>query len=559
MGVFCATVALIHLKHQAALTTDNHATRDANHLLELIVGGFPEAASLQSSEETGRFVIRNDAGETIGSALTTMPACRDIVGFSGPTNVLIALDAGDRLVQALVLSSGDTQEHVDTILSSAFFEVMIGQEIEELFDGSRVDVVSGATLTSLAIVESIQLVARGSDKRLQPRNSIRFPEPVHIRQVEALLPEAATLERNELGEWVAFDRQGAVVGSILRTVPAADSIVGYQGPTDTLVVADKTGRIIGIVVGESFDNEPYVGYVRDDRYYLKLFNGKTVSNLAESSVEEMRIEGVSGATMTSVAVSEGVFQAAQEQVALELKQAQANQEPAVRSNGMVQLLLVRNLSTLLLVCIAVLVGLSRLKRHRSFRVAFQLLLIVWLGLVNGDLVSQAYLLGLAENGLSTRLLGGMMLLTAASLILPIVTGKNVYCAHICPHGAVQQIVRNRLPWKIRLSGRLQFTLKAFPVLLLIWILAISLLRLPYSAVDVEPFDAWVWYVAGAATIVVAVVGLVASLFVPMAYCRYGCPTGTLLNYLRSSSRSGWSRRDTIGCVLLVAACAMYYG
>ena len=79
--------------------------------------------------------------------------------------------------------------------------------------------------------------------------------------------------------------------------------------------------------------------------------------------------------------------------------------------------------------------------------------------------------------------------------------------------------------------------------------------LPFSLVDIEPFDAWVFYVAGWATITIAVIGLVASLFVPMAYCRYGCPTGAVLGYLRFHSRSDrWTRRDwvALGLVLFAA-------
>src|SRR5207247_3743067 len=60
----------------------------------------------------------------------------------------------------------------------------------------------------------------------------------------------------------------------------------------------------------------------------------------------------------------------------------------------------------------------------------------------------------------------------------------------------------------------------------------------------EPFDAWVWRAAGAVTLVIAGVGLAASLFIPQAYCRFGCPTGALLNFIRSAgSADHWGRRD----------------
>jgi polyferredoxin len=104
-------------------------------------------------------------------------------------------------------------------------------------------------------------------------------------------------------------------------------------------------------------------------------------------------------------------------------------------------------------------------------------------------------------------------------------------------------------------------LALLPALLLGWVLIVAVAHLPFSLVDIEPFDAYVIRVAGWATITVALVGLAASLFVPMAYCRFGCPTGALLEHLRYNARSGrLTRRDAfaIGC-LLVAAAVHFFG
>jgi hypothetical protein len=38
----------------------------------------------------------------------------------------------------------------------------------------------------------------------------------------------------------------------------------------------------------------------------------------------------------------------------------------------------------------------------------------------------------------------------------------------------------------------------------------------------------------------------------MAYCRFGCPTGAVLDYIGSGGKS-WSRRDTFVLVLVVAS------
>jgi hypothetical protein len=75
----------------------------------------------------------------------------------------------------------------------------------------------------------------------------------------------------------------------------------------------------------------------------------------------------------------------------------------------------------------------------------------------------------------------------------------------------------------------------------------------------EPFDAWLIRVAGWGTITVAVVGLIASLFVPMAYCRYGCPTGALLKFVRYAGHGDtFGRRDTAALLLVAAAAVMRF-
>ena len=67
----------------------------------------------------------------------------------------------------------------------------------------------------------------------------------------------------------------------------------------------------------------------------------------------------------------------------------------------------------------------------------------------------------------------------------------------------------------------------------------------------EPFAAYILRSAGLATLTVAAVGLVASFFVPQAYCRFGCPTGALLNFVRARGAADrFSRRDAVALFLV---------
>ena len=160
-----------------------------------------------------------------------------------------------------------------------------------------------------------------------------------------------------------------------------------------------------------------------------------------------------------------------------------------------------------------------------------------------------------ENGAAWRFAPGMFLLVAAALLVPLLAGKQVYCHQLCPHGAAQQLLKNRLPkkWRLGIPPRLAVVLRAVPYLLLLFVIVVGVRQLGFNLVSIEPFDAYLIKVAGWATITIAVVGLVASLFIPMAYCRYGCPTGAMLNFLWAGGRPDkFSRRDglALACLLL---------
>jgi hypothetical protein len=361
---------------------------------------------------------------------------------------------------------------------------------------------------------------------------------------------AAAIEPDPVNarQWQVRDADGAAIGSILRTSPAADTILGYQGPTETLIGVDRSGRVVGIRLAKSYDNPEYVDYVREDAYFLGLFSDMSLSELAALDVELAEIEGVSGATMTSMAVANGVVAAAGNAV----RQATRTQTRAPR-----RIWLTRDTGTIIVVLAGLAVALTPLRGKKTVRTGFRLLVIVYLGLINGDMVSQALIAGWAQNGVPWQSATGLVVLTTAALLVPLTSGRNAYCTHLCPHGAAQQLLKNRLPRQVRLPRKLAMALRTLPVLLLVWCVAVATVPLPFSLVDIEPFDAWVFQVAGWATMTVAVVGLTASLVVPMAYCRYGCPTGSMLKFLcRNAASDRWQKRDWAALGLVVLAIAL---
>ena len=89
---------------------------------------------------------------------------------------------------------------------------------------------------------------------------------------------------------------------------------------------------------------------------------------------------------------------------------------------------------------ALVMSFTSLRGHRWSRIAWQLLLVGYVGMVNHDLLSLALLGGWAANGLALKAAPGLVLLAAAALLVPWTTRRQLYCHQICPHGAARQLL-----------------------------------------------------------------------------------------------------------------------
>jgi thiamine biosynthesis lipoprotein len=143
----------------------------------------------------------------------------------------------------------------------------------------------------------------------------------------------------------------------------------------------------------------------------------------------------------------------------------------------------------------------------------------------------------------------LALLAAVALLVPWATRRQIYCHQLCPHGAAQEWLGRFRKLRLRLPLSLVNRLKFLPALLLAGAVVIGLVRPRFDLAALEPFDAWALRGTILVTVVIAAAGLVASAFVPMAYCRFGCPTGALLKFIRTTgSGDRFGLRDA-GAVL----------
>lgn len=553
LAVVAAIAWMVHATHERRVSR-THAVDLAAVSLDILQRHLPEAAAIGEPSfgvGGGRDVV-DAAGNRIGTILRTSPAGDSAIGFSGPTDVLVVCDANLRVTSVEILSSRDTRDHVRAIeRDPKFLASLAGRSLDELAGLSphAVDAVAGSTLTSMAIVDAIV-------RRLgREGNQSRFVKEPGLDDVKLLFPDATSVDR-EVGEssvLLVRAADGSSPGFCLRTSPAADRVIGYQGPTDAIVGFDTESRVVGVAVLASFDNEPYVGYVRDDEAFRGLWSGMPIAELVGLDPAAHGVEGVSGATMTSQAVAEGIVRAARE---WQERIPPRHSRPAFLL-GWLQSVEPPQWGAIGLMLVGVVTAFTSLRGTWFGRTALPLVVLLYLGFGAGALISLAQLLGWSQAGIPA----GAVVLTVLTLIAiatPVTARRNVYCSHLCAHGAAQQLILRVAKPKGHFPRRLRPWLTVLPWVLLAVALVAVVIPLPIAIVDLEPFDAYLPLIAGIPALVIFIVSLVASLRYPMAYCRYGCPTGALLDHLRLNRKSGtFTWRDGLLLACLIVASTVY--
>lgn len=398
-------------------------------------------------------------------------------------------------------------------------------------------------LYRIAILVAIAWILRYHSLLLRSRSLEREPTVEEVREMFPLAAEL-TLDTGPHGGWNIWGRESDKIGYVLQTAPVSDSIIGYRGWTNTLVAFSPDMHVMGVRIRSSQDTAEHVSDVKGDRHFLKTWNGKTWDEVARRTPEEAGIEGVSGASMTSLALAEGIVRR------LRAANAEAAQAPIpFRINF-------HDIGLAVIIACGIALAFLGTRGRGRLRRAFQLLVMVYIGVIYGDLLAQSLMVGWAQHGAPWRTAPGLVLLLAAAIVVPWATGKPLYCQQLCPHGHAQEWIARFAPkrWRIALPKGFAAGLRWLPALTLGYILIVVLLVLSVDLASVEPFDAWLIRNAGLATLVIAVLGLGASCFVPMAYCHYGCPTGALLNFIRRHGRADhFGRREIAALVLVLVA------
>lgn len=308
---------------------------------------------------------------------------------------------------------------------------------------------------------------------------------------------------------------------VVNTRVLAKDVQGYGGPVPLKIHIDKDGRLTAIEAEPNAESPSFFDRAKE---LFSRWQGKTID---EAMAED--VDAVSGATFSSKAiirnVQRGLTYAKQHGLADGGKGAQEESAERTVATGWT----LGSIVALIAVLLGAVVPLFT--NNRRLHLVQLVVNVVVLGLWTGTFVSYTLFLRLFAGGVSLSAIGTLaapLLMLIVALLYPLAGRSGHYCAHVCPFGSAQELAGKLSRRKLRITPRVLRVLTALRNLLWGVLMALLLTGTCSAWIDYELFTAFIYSSASVWVIVLAVLFLVLSVWVPRPYCRFVCPTGALM-------------------------------
>ena len=308
---------------------------------------------------------------------------------------------------------------------------------------------------------------------------------------------------------------------VVNTRVLAKDVQGYGGPVPLKIHIGKDGKLAAI---EAEPNAESPDFFDRAKVLFSRWQGKTID---EAMAED--VDAVSGATFSSKAiirnVQRGLAYAKQHGLADGGKGAQKESAERTVATGWT----LGSIVALIAVLLGAVVPLFT--NNRRLHLVQLVVNVVVLGLWTGTFVSYTLFLRLFAGGVSLSAIGTLaapLLMLIVALLYPLAGRSGHYCAHVCPFGSAQELAGKLSRRKLRITPRVLHVLTALRNLLWGVLMALLLTGTCTAWIDYELFTAFIYSSASVWVIVLAVLFLVLSVWVPRPYCRFVCPTGALM-------------------------------
>lgn len=290
---------------------------------------------------------------------------------------------------------------------------------------------------------------------------------------------------------------------VIHTTGVPGTIDGYAGkvPLDIYITDGKITDVVAL------DNAESPNFFERASALLTSWNGLTPSEALDK-----KVDAVSGATFSSTAIINNV------KAGLSYYQGAAS-----KNSSATPWKIWVALAVTLAACVVPLFVRSKVY-HNVQLVANVIVLGFWCG----QFLDYALILKYLSSGISLPAGLVAIAMLAAAFIYPLFGRPQHYCNHICPLGSAQQLVSEICGYKIRISQSVLKGLEWFRRIL--WAVLMLLLWADCLTgwMDLELFQAFQfesasWWIIGAALFFI-----ILSAVVSRPYCRFVCPTGSLI-------------------------------
>lgn len=316
------------------------------------------------------------------------------------------------------------------------------------------------------------------------------------------------------------------IGSVVSSADLAPDSRGYAGPVPVLVGLAPDGKITGVALLPHHETPSYAALVEQGNF-LRQFTGK---NVTDPLSLEKDLDGVTRATVTAAAITEGVRRSAR--AAAGLIYDLPIPPESTRRHALPWIKLICVTLAVLLGLVSTLLPVPAL-RWTALSVSLGILgfwQATWISAVN---FANTLLWRWPAPG--AHLAWYLLFVVAVASAL---FWRNLYCARLCPFGALQELIHALLPWRFAAAPEEDRRARRLRLVFL-WLATVAVFVFDrVEAAQYEPFSTAFdfqggrlhWLFLGAILLFAAVRH--------RPWCRYFCPTGTCLQLLgRMKSRN----------------------
>lgn len=471
---------------------------------------FPEAVSYKVTNEDKASVFDSNNLQ-IGEVLHTLPISSDIKGFAAAIPMIIGINKNNQIQGIVVLKNNETPAFLEKVISTGLLDKWKGKKTEEAAN-LKIDAVTGATMSSSAIIKSIQ--TRLSGKKT---GKIEEKDQFTLEEIKIIFPNASSYQKLSQNRAIVLDEKSQKLGEALHTLPDCKDLKGFAGNIPMIIGIDSNDKITGIVTQKNSETPPFFQKVIDSGILDKW------KNLVASEAINIKVDAVTGATMSSSCI----IKSFKTRVSNHIDEVKKEKELLIKKywDWAYEALAWFFLALSILAYLPK----SAVAKYRKTLLAISVIIP---GFILARFVSLGLLKAWVSDGIpySTQIF--MTVLVALAVFLPLIFGRAFYCIWYCPFGAAQELCGALTKKKYTPTGKTANVLKKIRPAFLTIILLLILFGANIDIYQFEPFSAFMFKSASIVVLSLAVVFLILSIFIRRPWCNYFCPTGQFLENCR---------------------------